>query len=180
MSALLALALGAAQPIPAPVIPWEASMIVNCGDASGTVFHIGDGRYITAAHVVTDGNCTILGLPARITHQDGELDIAELSGPFSPVKFDLDCRGFRVGRQYLATGFAGGKYRINIPLIHSVFARDPKAGNSMFIGADVIPGMSGGPVIGEDYRVAGIINQRWPSRARSVADTYLCKDSRHA
>lgn len=175
LSALLALIMGPAQPALAkPVIPWGAINIIQCGNAVGTAFHIGDGRYITAAHVVSHGDCAIGGFPVRLVHQDGKLDTAELIGAVAPEKFEIDCSGFRPNQHYLAIGYAGGVVRLDLPLIYSAFGRDPEGTNGMFVGPDSQPGMSGGPLINEDYQVSGIVQQRWPSRARALADTYLC------
>jgi hypothetical protein len=110
----------------------------------------------------------------KVVGEDGAHDIAELSGPVISEKFEIDCAGYRSGREYLAVGYANGEYRTQFPLIYSAFGRDPESGNGMFIGADVIPGMSGGPMINGQFRVTGIVNQRWPSRSRALADTYLC------
>ena len=176
--AALSLLLIAPAPVKQPKeIAYGAVARVLCGPLSGTAFHIGNGRYITALHVVSNApdECTIGTQKVTVTGQSKDLDIAELSGPSLPAKLEVNCSGFSPGRQYLAIGYAGGVYRTNLPLIYSRFGPDPENGNGQFIGADMIPGMSGGPLIGEDYRVWGVNLQRWPSRARDLHDTYLCR-----
>lgn len=170
---LMALSLATVQPT-LNNLPWAAIVVVQCGEATGTAFHIGNGRYITAAHVVAFGSCSIGGSPASLAGVNRDLDIAEVSGPPDRPKLDIDCHGFEVSHQYLSIGYPYGLTRMIFPLIYSAFGRDPDNGNGMFIGADVIPGMSGGPLLNENYRVAGIVNQRWPSRSRPLSDTYLC------
>lgn len=176
LAPFLSLLLGPLQPeVAAPFIPWDAISVVQCGNAVGTAFHIGGGRYLTAAHVVQHGGCTIGGSAVSVTKQDGMLDVAELKAPPIAAKLTVDCRPPKPNRHYLAVGYSGGIMRLHLPLIYSAFGRDPGNGNGMFVGPDVHPGMSGGPLIGEDYRVAGIVTQRWPSRVRSLADSHVCK-----
>jgi S1-C subfamily serine protease len=183
MKALIACAallspVGTAPASCAPTtIPWDAIVLVSCKEATGTAFHIGGGRYVTANHVVVQGGggCSINGKDATVTGQDEKNDVAELSGPVIAAKFELDCDGFKAGQEYLAVGFAGGETLTRLPLLYSAFGRDPGNGNGQFIGAETIPGMSGGAMISLSIRVAGIVTQRWPSRARALADTYLCK-----
>jgi S1-C subfamily serine protease len=176
--AAMTLGIAPAQPVPAQPheIPYAAITLVRCGDFAGTAFHIGNGRYITAYHVIAEGGneCTIGLNKVTVAGVEKSLDVAELRGPVIDAKFQLNCSGFKPGHEYLAVGYAGGVYRTNLPLIYSTFGHDPENGNGQFIGADMIPGMSGGPLVGEDYRVSGINLQRWPSRARDLRDTYLC------
>lgn len=175
LMALAAIPLVSAVP-PSPPIPTAAIKLLRCGDYAGTAFHIGWGRYITAAHVLEETKaCTIEGVKVTFTGRaNDDLDIVELRGPEIAAKFDIDCGGFQPGREYLSIGFAQGLYRTQIPLFYSAFGRDPDSGNQQFIGSDIIPGMSGGPMIGTDGRVVGVNLQRWPSRGRQLRDTYLC------
>jgi S1-C subfamily serine protease len=181
MKTLLAIAallsIGAAAPVPPPQIPYVAIRLVQCGNALGTAFHIGNGRYITANHVVSGGTlpCRIGGEEAPVVYQGKARDIAELRGPVLATRFDLDCDGFKAGAEYMAIGMAFGSARTNIPMLYSAFGNDPDNGNGQFIGAEMIPGMSGGPMIDRRFRVAGVNLQRWPSRALDLRDSYLCR-----
>ena len=174
----LALLVGSAAPVPAlpAQVPWDAIKIIDCGKSLGTAFHIGNGRYITAHHVLSEGGgpCTIGGDKLTLAGDDPAHDLTEFHGPVIDAKLELNCAGFKPGEQYLAIGYALGQVRTTIPLIFSAFGDDPGGGNGMLVGADLIPGMSGGPTLGTDYRVHGIGLQRWPSRARDISETYLC------
>jgi len=124
--------------------------------------------------------CSIRGERVKVVHREPILDIAEISGPAISDKFEIDCGGFKPGKQYLASGYAGGIQFMIFPLLASIFGRHPDGGNFMFIGNDVIPGMSGGAMIGEDNRMPGMVLQRFGSRARPLSDTYLCKGTPNA
>lgn len=157
-------------------IPWQALVVVQCAKAVGSAFHIGNGRYVTADHVLANGggSCAINGEPIRVLHESPKDDIAEITGPVLPVRFQIDCSPFKPGKHYLAAGYAGGRYLFRLPLIYSAFGADPDNGNGRFVGPDVVPGMSGGSLINEDHRVSGVVLQRWPARARELSGTFLC------
>lgn len=163
--------------VAAPAIPWEAIVPVKCGRAMGTAFHIGSGRWLTAAHVVSNGDCVFIDGPVKLVLRDDANDIAELSGPAIAARLVVDCRPFKRDRHYLSIGYAYGIGRLNLPLIYSAFGKDPENGNGMFVGPDMHPGMSGGPTLSEEYRVAGVNSQRWPSRTRALADTHVCRSA---
>lgn len=170
----LSLLIGSPE-VAAPAVPYDAIQVIQCGNAVGTVWHIGNGRYLTAAHVIGTNECKIEGVPVKILKLDGKLDVAEIDGPVLATKVEIDCRPFKVNRHYLAVGYSMGIMRLELPLIFSAFGRDPFNGNGRFAGTDVHQGMSGGPLFGEDYRGAGIITQRWPSRIRALSDTHICQ-----
>jgi hypothetical protein len=179
-AALMGLALSSAAPVPVE-IELGAIIPLSCGRAQGTAFHIGGGRYVTAAHVTAfagEGSCSFRFIQLQVVRQDGSLDLAELSGfPLrneagGEVRLEIECRGYRPGRTYRSFGYAGGFFSM-FPLIAS---RHLLAGQRVFIGADIVPGMSGGPVVSDDSgRVTGINNQRWPSRSRDLRGTWLCE-----
>jgi hypothetical protein len=156
---------------------WGAITPVRCGNALGTAFHIGGGRYITASHVASWGACAFDGIPAATVLNDKSHDVAELAGPTITASLKVNCAGFRRNRHYLAVGFVSLIGRLSLPLIYSGFGRDPDNGHGMFVGPDAHPGMSGGPLLDEDYRVSGVVVQRWPSRARALADTHVCREA---
>jgi hypothetical protein len=141
----------------------------------GSAHHIGGGRYLTAAHVVSNGDCTFMDGAVRTTLQDDHNDIAELAGPVIPEWLEVDCSPFRKNRHYLGIGYAYGIGRINLPFIYSAFDRDPVTGNGIFVGPDTHQGMSGGPLLTEDYMAGGVVTHRWASRARALADTHVCR-----
>lgn len=163
------------QLVAAYAIPWAAIVPVKCGNAVGTAFHIGGGRWLTAAHVVSNGDCVFIDGPVKLILRDDSNDIAELLGPAIPARLVVDCKPFKRDRHYLSIGYAYGIGRLNLPLIYSAFGKDPENGNGMFVGPDMHPGMSGGPLLSEEYKAAGVNSQRWPSRTRALADTHVCK-----
>lgn len=143
------------------------------GAASGTAFKVGPTYYLTARHVVLGGQCSIGGVPVTINTMDEKHDFATLTGPASPHILATNCRGFHSGQTYLARGFPGGQsYNIFMPMIASALS---VGGFRTFTGADVIPGMSGGPVMDTQGRVTGIVNMRWPSRSMPLSSTGFCR-----
>lgn len=179
-----ALALGSATPAetvaPAPDVPDAAIAVVVCGGArAGTAFRIGPHRLVTAAHVTSHASCTLQDragggdVPVEVVREEGRLDIAELrSAAASDVFLQVDCGGVRRGRHYRAIGFAGGRYRANLPLIATGYATS--FGGAEFVG-ETIPGMSGGPVIDRRGRVVAVVNTRLPASARALRETWLCR-----
>ncbi len=153
-------------------IDYAAIVMVRCGAAQGTAFHVGGGRYLTAYHVAVFGTCSIEGVAMRMVRGDGGLDVAELGGPPIGQALRIDCRGFRAGGTYRAVGYAMPAGRLTLPLIATRHTSD---GQREFVG-EVYPGMSGGPVIADDGgKVPGITNRRWPARSRALRGTWLCE-----
>jgi len=169
----------ARDPAPAAEQPdgehWAATVMVRCGNSAGTAFHLGSGRYATASHVTRFGECSIDGVPVRTVYEDHQLDVAEIEGPVLAAKLEADCSPLKKGGEYLALGFTGGRFRIQLPMIHSPFGRHPENNSAQFVGSDTQPGMSGGPSIGTTMKAAAITIQRWPNRARPLADTHFCR-----
>jgi len=172
----LAFAEWALQPNVATEVPDKAIVLVVCTDRMGTAFHIGNGNYVTASHVVNGTKeCRIGVNPARVLKDDSAKDVAELAGPDIGDRLRVDCGGFRPNRHYLATGYVGRINLVRLPLIYSAFGDDPDNGNGQFVGPDIIPGMSGGPLLNEGLRVSGVVLQRFPARARSLGETFVCQ-----
>lgn len=146
----------------------NAVVRIGCAFASGTAFHIGDGKYVTAFHVVK--NC-LDTFPGAVI--DKEKDFATFHGAVLPEKISFSCSSYRVGDMYVAVGYAeGGFYQAREPAVAVDYKID---GYQAFIGS-FVPGMSGGPVLNKDGKAVGIVNMRWPARSLSLDDTYLCKE----
>lgn len=182
LSILAGMALAAPSP-PHDVIrtqvQWGAIVSLSCALGRGTAFHIGNGRYVTAWHVlrISGGGCKIDGEPVRVLREDAGKDVAEIVGPVRSTRIAIDCAPLKPGRHYLGVGYAGVS-RLHLPLIYSLFGDDPENGNAQFVGPDTIPGMSGGPLLGKDLNASGVVLQRHPSRARALSETFFCDRGR--
>ena len=183
-AALAGLAVSSAAPVlppdDAPALPAGAVVLIECGgSARGTAFRIGAARFVSAEHVTRNGPCAIVGgPPLKTVREDAAHDIAELSGPEAGARLAIDCRGFRRGRAYFATGFAEGRDRTTTRLV-ATGARDPGAGGLDVLVGPVHRGMSGGPVVDRRGKAAGIVNRLVVglpfSESRSLAGTFLCE-----
>lgn len=173
------LALAGAAMLAAPSAPSSgpynhdhaAIVRVTCSGGWGTAVKIGPSSYITAAHVVDAGGCSVDGAPITLTSVDRGDDYATFIGPSSSHVIPLSCGGFKAGRIYLARGYAAGfNANVQVPWLATEIS---DGGQRLMIG-DAIPGMSGGPVLDRAGRLTGIVNQRVASRALSLTETPLC------
>ena len=178
-AALAALSLGASEP--AAEAELAAIAIVRCGPAVGTAFAVAPGRIVTAAHVAANGPCAIPGrhpgaplIPAPVLRQDRRLDIAELRADLPGAPLPIACTGLRPGQMFRAIGYAGGLRRLTSPLFATRNRDSASAGLVVLLGR-VERGMSGGPVLDQPGRVAGIVNRHSPARSRSLEETFLCR-----
>ena len=72
-------------------------------------------------------------------------------------RMKVDCGGFVPGNTYWAYGQADGKpFQTRLQLT-ATWLRSPE-GLSVLVGPHVIPGMSGGPIVGADGAVVGTVN----------------------
>ena len=164
--------LASASPMDAPV-EYGAIVQIRCGNARGTGFHIGEGRYITADHVTRGRVCAIEGVPVEMVRTSQPLDISEVRGVPLPDKLDVNCRGIRFARVYRSVGWGEMNYRLTLPLIATRNRDADSAGLNVMVGT-IERGMSGGPVIDAKGKVAAINNRHSPARVRSMGDTWLC------
>lgn len=171
----LPLLLSGAAPAAAPY-SFDHSAVVrvecNGGLSVGSAVKIGEQEYITAAHVVSSGACTIEGQPIKNVYLNIDQDFATFDGPKNNRRIKVSCRGYSRNDNYLSVGYAFGWERKTYePLIYSGIDLD---GFASFTG-EIIPGMSGGPVIDYSGRVVGINNMRWPARSMALRDTKICR-----
>lgn len=153
-----------------------AIVMVYCqrpqGSLTGTAFKVGVSTYITAHHVVAGGTCYVAGEPVEVTTLDPKHDYATFIGPASPAMLRPSCDKVAPGMVYAARGYPGGAgYNIFTPwlAIRSVWG-----GFNVFAG-EAIGGMSGGPLLAPDGRVAGVVVMKLPARAISLSNTGYCK-----
>ena len=175
-------ALASAAPVPVEKLPYSSIRLIRCGRASGTVFQIAPGLLMTAAHVTSNGPCSVDGVPLEITLEDDALDYALLRGTIG-TPMTLLCKELKRGRTYHGIGYAGGRYRMDSRLFAQSRVHVDVEGTSysgmMRFGGGVIPGMSGGPIIDRKSRVVAIVNASnsafSTALGRLVKDTQPCR-----
>lgn len=139
----------------------------------GTAFKVGLVTYVTAAHVVHGRKCTIGGEPVTVDIEGNDnRDFAVLTGPATSAMLPFSCKEFRLGRFYLARGYAGGGYELAaLPWLATTI---PWGSKAVLLG-EAYAGMSGGPLIDRRGRVRGVVNTRLPSMALPLSETPLCR-----
>jgi hypothetical protein len=206
---LAALGLISASPIPAPstlfiqrstqseVVDkrYEGIRLVYCEDDEGnawwgTMVHYSKDRYLSVSHVASNGLCydAKTMVPLKVTLNDGLNDFAIFQ---SPIPLDnkilkISCDSFKINQTYYSIGWAEGQYLIKMPLkamnkyTNKRFTVDEKpALHFRLLQGKIIPGMSGGPMIDENWVIHGMNNAVWDdintSYSRELADTAVCK-----
>lgn len=130
--------------LPPPLTSAHVKIVLPAGHGSAT--HIGDGLYITAAHVV-DGQTelTINGAPVQVMWANKEYDIALVRGSADAAFVPLACITPQVGDQGIAHG--------NPMMFEDITTTLTVAGDVRTIGdwksalpmdGTMAPGMSGG------------------------------------
>lgn len=171
LSLLAVTLLSSAAPAPAVRVNDSAIVRVECTQSVGTAFRVSANKYVTAAHVVRGTKCRIDGKSVENVKMYPD-DLATFtSEATAPGVVKLDCSGFVPEKHYLAVGHAFGNYFLTYePLIAAPFVQ---ANQQTFVG-EVIPGMSGGPVLNIRGEVVGIVSRRWPARSTQLKDTEVC------
>ena len=175
-------ALASAAPVPVEELPYSSIKLIRCGRASGTVFQIAPGILMTAAHVTSNGPCSVGGVLLETTLEDNQLDYALLRGRIGRP-MTLHCKELKRGRTYHGIGYAGGRYRMDSRLFAEGRTNADVEGSSyhgmMRFGGGAIPGMSGGPIIDRRGRVVAIVNASNSALStalgRLVKDMILCR-----
>lgn len=146
---------------------------LSCADGmgSGSAVHIGNGRYVTAAHV-TDMGCTLAGEPIAVTYTNGKTDFAIFNARPIATTLKYSCKGFKSERMYYGVGYGFGWPKV---VTQPWFASAINFGGFRHFIGEAIPGMSGGAVIDAKGVVYGVVNMRWPARSMALADTPVCK-----
>ena len=150
----------------------EAAIVkVECEGGWGSAVKIGPSEYITAAHVVNAGGCTVDGVGITVTRVNDLFDYATFTGPTNNHVIPVSCGGFDAGKIYVARGYPGGfPGLVRVPWLMTELTDQ---GQRLAIG-DAIPGMSGGALIDRRGRVTGIVNRRVASRSLPLSATSAC------
>lgn len=150
-----------------------AGTAFQCGqNQTGSGFVIAPDRVMTNAHVVASVNEPVVEipdgrvLPGRVVHFDPIHDIAVLAVE------GLDVRPLPVGEE-LADGTlaafqgypAGGPFQsqpatvqgLSTVLVQNIYGADPEELEVYTLAADVEQGNSGGPLLDQDGRIAGLV-----------------------
>lgn len=173
--------------LPSPYLA-DGSVVVQiaCPDGgAGSAVYLGSGRYLTAAHVVTDEKtgieiqCLIAGQPIAVKSIDRSADYALIEAAHYPAFHAvISCERLAEGEEYFATGYASGNpwpvtSRLRGTGAHQV---DGTANTNLTL----VNGMSGGAVVDRDGVDHAIIDWRDEdgipdSGVVEIADTPLCK-----
>ena len=174
--ALLAAPLLAAPSASTTALPYshdaEAIVRVDCSGGWGSAVKVGVSTYITAAHVIDAGGCTVGGVGITLTAVDRWNDYATFIGPSSNHVIEPSCDGFSSGKMYVARGYAAG-FNENV-LVPWLATEIVWRAQRLFLADAAIPGMSGGPVIDRKGRVVGIVTMRVASRSLPLDATGVC------
>lgn len=157
---------------------------VRCAHSLGTAFMIEGGKFLSVHHVTKNEGCTIDGAPFIVDYADPAGDFSILTVPGQRgAGIEVDCDGFSHGRNYYAIGYArGAPWQTSVTLRADAIAT-LIYGRGLFQLfkriETVIPGQSGGPIIGADGRVRGMVNAYNPdhglSWSRSLSETQICE-----
>jgi hypothetical protein len=152
---------------------------VSCDEGSGTGFRVGLDHWLSVAHVTAMHNCAVDGAKIAVTEQDGSRDFSRFDTEKGvPNGFRVNCSGFIPGTWVWAIGHAMGKPVQTALALYVTYAKSGD-GKRVLIGEyDVIPGMSGGPILNSEGEVVGLVNAYIPhtpiSLSRELRDTSIC------
>ena len=145
----------------------DAVWLVDTGNGHGTAFHIGDGEWITAAHVIGDVDRVVFRhgsdeIKASVVGVDHDTDVALLEAATESVAVLLAQDAPEVGSGVLAAGFP--LYGESEPSVSrgviSRLERDLFLGELLLTDTAMNPGNSGGPLFTECGTVAGMVVQK--------------------
>ena len=140
--------------------------VIHAGDNRGTAFYIGNFRWLTAKHVVTDETTVRLrnadlDVTAEVVGSDTDADLAVLRGPSNaralswgePPLYAADALvlGYGQGQRTLAAGVTRG-------VVSERFTEDGL--HYIRTDAPANPGNSGGPLIDICGNVIGIVQRK--------------------
>jgi hypothetical protein len=181
-AAMLAV-LSASAPADAPdallFVKYPLIHRVDCDEGRGTAFRVGVNHWLSVAHVTGMHNCTVDGNKIAVTEQDGGRDFARFDTMSAvPNGIRLNCHGFIPGHWYWSIGYARGAGFQTAVALYATYAKSPDGKRALIGPYNVIPGMSGGPIVDEEGEVVGTVNAYIPgtpiSLSRELKDTSIC------
>jgi hypothetical protein len=161
---------------------------VVCGDFVGSAVYLGSGRYLTAAHVVTDEktgkalSCAIAGQSVTIQAINLKIDYALIKAAhYPPFHATISCERLRAGQIYFAAGFAGGNPWPVVTRLRATgeHERQGEGVGTADVNGSIVSGMSGGGVFDSDGLTHAINDWRDDDGVPvggvvEIADTPLC------
>ena len=143
-------------------------VVYTTGGSKGTATHIGDGRFLTAAHVINGSEDGVLVdfRGARVpyvvvtNHTASDVALIQAKEPITLAARSIDCRVPRIGEEVEVLGhpmhwtyvYSWGRVAtgpVDIPGM---------AWSGVFIAMPVAQGHSGSAVLDKDGRIIGIVN----------------------
>jgi hypothetical protein len=182
LAACLAPAIVSASPEPSASLVFVKYPLVHklgCDEGSGTAFRTGLNHWISVAHVTALHNCMVDGNKIAVTEQDRARDFSRFDTQNSvPNGFRVNCHGFIPGQWYWSVGHALGKPFQTAIALYATYAKAPDGKRVLLGEYDVIPGMSGRPIINSAGEVVGTVNAFIPgtpiSLSRELKSTSIC------
>ena len=143
---------------------------VTADRSRGTAFHIGDGKWLTAAHVVTEaaGADWTVGLRnagvdtvAQVVDMDGDADLALLAAESKPSALGWDSLP-PVGTETLIAGYGRGQVSLTAGVTRGIISERYSRSGLDYIRTDaaVDPGDSGGPLLSLCGGVIGVVQSK--------------------
>lgn len=162
---VVALGVGAALVLAAcstsPFVPEDSSQVISrveVGSGHGSAVYLGDGLYLTAAHVADNkGEIRVDGALAAVVWSDAEADVALLRAytPSTPPAAKLRCDALEIGESVTIGGHPLDMQ--NVYTFGYVAGHYDYEGRKLtIIDASIAPGNSGGPVWDEEGNLVGI------------------------
>lgn len=146
----------------------ESVVVVHtAGGSKGTATHLGNGRFLTAAHVIngsengtlTDWRGAKVPYVVVINHASSDVAVIQAQEPITLPSRTIDCRYPRIGEEVEVVG-----HPLQWSFVYSWgrVATGPTTvtgfGSGVFIAMPVAQGHSGSAVLDRDGRIIGIVN----------------------
>lgn len=138
-----------------------ATLLIKTEDGLGTGFHVGNGRIVTAAHVVKGYDVVTIKTydgrvaTAKVVAIDEAQDLAVLVTILHMMQAEIDCRPASVGDAIMAIGNPMGQEFVSAFGRIAGAPRELHARSVYVTDMTTVMGMSGGPVF-RDGKVIGV------------------------